>query len=206
MVARERRGKTAQRTAIKKTFCGTVRHGPFRVFLIGTDAVKIVAVVHESAITDYDVHQFSKIICNMERMDYCNYDRIFPVALSSLVEENLKSEHLKKMEIKEENIVKEYEEYKRNIPNLNAMKLGVDEDLFEWYMHTEFMWSSIVAMQVNASITQNEIAQYAEKHNIKNTKENQKDIRMGIYQEKFPKKDRALVDEIRKFYLVDIKI
>ena len=170
------------------------------------DAVKIVAVVHESAITDYDVHQFSKIICNMERMDYCNYDQIFPVALSSLVEENLKSEHLKKMEIKEENIVKEYEEYKRNIPNLNAMKLGVDEDLFEWYMHTEFMWSSIVAMQVNASITQNEIAQYAEKHNIKNTKENQKDIRMGIYQEKFPKKDRALVDEIRKFYLVDIKI
>ena len=118
----------------------------------------------------------------------------------------MKSEHLKKMEIKEENIVKEYEEYKRNIPNLNAMKLGVDEDLFEWYMHTEFMWSSIVAMQVNASITQNEIAQYAEKHNIKNTKENQKDIRMGIYQEKFPKKDRALVDEIRKFYLVDIKI
>ena len=170
------------------------------------DAVKIVAIVHESAITDYDVHQFSKIICNMERMDYCNYDQIFPMALSSLVEENLKSEHMKKMEIKEENIVKEYEEYKRNIPNLNAMKLGVDEDLFEWYMRTEFMWSSIVAMQVNASITQNEIAQYAEKHNIKNTKENQKEIRAGIYQEKFPKKDRALVDEIRKFYLVDIKI
>ena len=77
------------------------------------NAVKIVAVVHESAITDYDVHQFSKIICNMEKMDYCNYDQVFPVALSSLVEENLKSEHLKKMEIKEENIVKEYEEYKR---------------------------------------------------------------------------------------------
>ena len=170
------------------------------------NAVKIVAVVHESAITDYDVHQFSKIICNMEKMDYCNYDQVFPVALSSLVEENLKSEHLKKMEIKEENIVKEYEEYKRNIPNLNAIKLGVDEDLFEWYMRTEFMWSSIVAMQVNASITQNEIAQYAEKHNIKNTKENQKEIRAGIYQEKFPKKDRALVDEIKKFYLVDIKI
>ena len=47
---------------------------------------------------------------------------------------------------------------------------------------------------------------FAEKHNIKNTKENQKEIRAGIYQEKFPKKDRALVDEIRKFYLVDIKI
>lgn len=170
------------------------------------DAVKIVAVVHESAITDYDVHQFSKIICNMERMDYCNYDQIFPVALSSLVEENLKSEHLKKMEIKEENIVKEYEEYKKNIPNLNAIKLGVDEDLFEWYMRREFMWSSIVAMQVNASITQNDIARYAEKHNIKNTKENQKEIRAGIYQEQFPKKDRALVDEIRKFYLVDIKV
>jgi hypothetical protein len=68
------------------------------------------------------------------------------------------------------------------------------------------VYSTGLAMQVNASITQNDIARYAEKHNINNTKENQKEIRAGIYQEQFPKKDRALVDEIRKFYLVDIKV
>ena len=91
-------------------------------------AVKILATINSAIVTDYDVAEFSKILCLLENKNKsankaCNQQEMFSLALMTLIEENLKSEHIKRLELPPDAIsANDFEKYKQQV--IGGIKLN----------------------------------------------------------------------------------
>ena len=174
-------------------------------------AVKILATINSAVITDYDTEEFSKILCLLENKNkpnkICNQQEMFSLSLMTLVEENLKSEHIKRLELPPDAIsANDFEKYKNQI--VSGVKLtNIDKDMLEWYVKTEFIWQMIIGSQLREiKILDEEIKNYANANNIKWNDKNKKMIENILIQQKAMEISRSLMEKMKKFYLIDIKV
>ena len=169
------------------------------------NAIKIVAVVNEAIITDIDVDEFSNILCLLQNIKKCDKQQIMPMSLMTLVDANIKSEHMKRLGINNDEFKKGYEEYKQHITKAIKLTNNVNKEQFDWFIFTEYKWNAIVSsMMKDVKIDDNEVKKFKEKN--KNINLTDEQIKNAIYNKKMEDKSRNLVSEAKKYYLIDIKI
>ena len=125
----------------------------------------------------------------------------------TLIEENLKSEHIKRLELPPDAISEnELKKYKQQI--LGNMKLNkIDEEMLEWYIKTEFIWQMIIGSQLRETkISHAEIDNYAKSNKIKLNEKNEKMIENILIQQKATEISQSLMEKMKKFYLIDIRV
>ena len=171
-------------------------------------AVRIVATVENRVITDYDVEEFIPIICFFENQSgKCNKDEKFSIALMTLIETNLKQVHMSKIKLPE-NILdeKSFESYKKAIfAKKDITKLN--KDLLNDYLKSNYIWQIIINSQIrDMKISYEEKNTYAQENNIKLNKNNEAKIEEIILQRRSMELSQALIEKMKKFYLIDIKI
>lgn len=166
---------------------------------------KIIAVVGESVITDLDAEDFSQILCIMQNMKKCDTKSMFPMSVMTLVDANIKAEHMTKLGISNNDFLKGYGEYKHNILKQIKLNNNINKEQFEWFLFNEYKWNAIVASMLrDTKITNDEIRGFMEKNkDLKLSKEQAHNI---LFNKKLEEKSRSLVNEAKKYYLVDIKI
>lgn len=168
--------------------------------------VKIVAIVNESAITDYDVNEFEKILCVFDKRFKCGSPESKQMSLLGLVESTLKLEHFKQIDFGSEknNIIKSFEEYKKQVlSNIKKKESNVSRSFID-YLYSEYIWNIMVSSQVRKeNITKKEIEDFAEKYQI-NVK-NKEDLKNMYIQYKMNEISQQTLAELKKFYLVDVK-
>lgn len=198
---------------LKKLLClCAVISLPFTIPVNTARAVKILATVNSAIITDYDTEEFSKILCLLENKHKstnktCNQQEMFSLSLMTLIEENLKSEHIKRLELPPDAISEnELKKYKQQI--LGNMKLNkIDEEMLEWYIKTEFIWQMIIGSQLRETkISHAEIDNYAKSNKIKLNEKNEKMIENILIQQKATEISQSLMEKMKKFYLIDIRV
>ena len=175
-------------------------------------AVKILATINSAIITDYDTEEFSKILCLLENKNKstnkaCNQQEMFSLALMTLIEENLKSEHIKRLELPPDAIsTSDFEKYKQQI--IGGVKLNkIDKDMLDWYVKTEFIWQMIIGSQLREmKISNEEIENYATSNKIKLDGKNKKMIENILIQQKAGEVSHSLMEKMKKFYLIDIRV
>lgn len=170
-----------------------------------SNAVKIIAVVGESVITDIDAEDFTEILCLMQNTKQCNKQAVFPMSVMTLVEANIKAEHMSKLGIKDGEFKKSYTEYKKNVLKQVKLNNKINKEQFEWYLFTEYKWNAIVSSMLrDTKITDDEVKSFQNKNkNLKLSKEQAYNV---LFNKKMEEKSRSLVNEAKKYYLVDIKI
>ena len=170
-----------------------------------SNAIKIIAVVGESVITDLDAEDFSQILCIMQNMKKCDTKSIFPMSVMTLVDANIKAEHMTKLGISNNDFLKGYGEYKHNILKQIKLNNNINKEQFEWFLFNEYKWNAIVAsMMRDTKITNDEIRGFMEKN--KDLKLSKEQVHNILFNKKLEEKSRSLVNEAKKYYLVDIKI
>ena len=175
-------------------------------------AVKILATVNSAIITDYDMEEFSKILCLLESKNKstnkaCNQQEMFSLSLMTLIEENLKSEHIKRLELPPDAIsANDFEKYKQQV--IGGIKLNhIDVDMLNWYIKTEFIWQMIIGSQLREmKISNEEIENYAKSNKIKLDRKNEKMIENILIQQKANEISHTLMEKMKKFYLIDIRV
>ena len=175
-------------------------------------AVKILATINSAIITDYDTEEFSKILCLLENKNKsankaCNQQEMFSLALMTLIEENLKSEHIKRLELPPDAIsANDFEKYKQQV--IGGIKLNhIDVDMLNWYIKTEFIWQMIIGSQLREmKISNEEIENYANSNKIKLDRKNEKMIENILIQQKANEISHTLMEKMKKFYLIDIRV
>lgn len=175
-------------------------------------AVKILATINSAIVTDYDVAEFSKILCLLENKNKsankaCNQQEMFSLALMTLIEENLKSEHIKRLELPPDAIsANDFEKYKQQI--IGGIKLNkIDRNMLDWYIKTEFIWQMIIGSQLREmKISNEDIKNYANSNNIKLDRKNEKMIENILMQQKANEISHTLMEKMKKFYLIDIRV
>ena len=175
-------------------------------------AVKILATINSAIVTDYDVAEFSKILCLLENKNKsankaCNQQEMFSLALMTLIEENLKSEHIKRLELPPDAIsANDFEKYKQQI--IDGIKLNkIDRNMLDWYIKTEFIWQMIIGSQLREmKISNEDIKNYANSNNIRLDRKNEKMIENILMQQKAGEISHTLMEKMKKFYLIDIRV
>ena len=175
-------------------------------------AVKILATINSAIVTDYDVAEFSKILCLLENKNKsankaCNQQEMFSLALMTLIEENLKSEHIKRLELPPDAIsANDFEKYKQQI--IDGIKLNkIDRNMLDWYIKTEFIWQMIIGSQLREmKISNEDIKNYANSNKIKLDRKNEKMIENILIQQKAGEISHTLMEKMKKFYLIDIRV
>ena len=175
-------------------------------------AVKILATINSAIVTDYDVAEFSKILCLLENKNKsankaCNQQEMFSLALMTLIEENLKSEHIKRLELPPDAIsANDFEKYKQQV--IGGIKLNhIYVDMLNWYIKTEFIWQMIIGSQLREmKISNEEIENYAKSNKIKLDRKNEKMIENILIQQKAGEISHTLMEKMKKFYLIDIRV
>ena len=175
-------------------------------------AVKILATVNSAIITDYDMEEFSKILCLLESKNKstnkaCNQQEMFSLSLMTLIEENLKSEHIKRLELPPDAIsANDFEKYKQQV--IGGIKLNkIDRNMLDWYIKTEFIWQMIIGSQLREmKISNEEIENYAKSNKIKLDRKNEKMIENILIQQKANEISHTLMEKMKKFYLIDIRV
>ena len=175
-------------------------------------AVKILATINSAIVTDYDVAEFSKILCLLENKNKsankaCNQQEMFSLALMTLIEENLKSEHIKRLELPPDAIsANDFEKYKQQV--IGGIKLNhIYVDMLNWYIKTEFIWQMIIGSQLREmKISNEDIKNYAKSNNIKLDRKNEKMIENILMQQKANEISHTLMEKMKKFYLIDIRV
>ena len=175
-------------------------------------AVKILATINSAIVTDYDVAEFSKILCLLENKNKsankaCNQQEMFSLALMTLIEENLKSEHIKRLELPPDAIsANDFEKYKQQI--IDGIKLNkIDRNMLDWYIKTEFIWQMIIGSQLREmKISNEDIKNYANSNKIKLDRKNEKMIENILIQQKANEISHTLMEKMKKFYLIDIRV
>ena len=175
-------------------------------------AVKILATINSAIVTDYDVAEFSKILCLLENKNKsankaCNQQEMFSLALMTLIEENLKSEHIKRLELPPDAIsANDFEKYKQQV--IGGIKLNkIDRNMLDWYIKTEFIWQMIIGSQLREmKISNEDIKNYAKSNNIKLDRKNEKMIENILMQQKANEISHTLMEKMKKFYLIDIRV
>ena len=175
-------------------------------------AVKILATINSAIVTDYDVAEFSKILCLLENKNKsankaCNQQEMFSLALMTLIEENLKSEHIKRLELPPDAIsANDFEKYKQQV--IGGIKLNkIDRNMLDWYIKTEFIWQMIIGSQLREmKISNEDIKNYANSNKIKLDGKNEKMIENILMQQKANEISHTLMEKMKKFYLIDIRV
>ena len=175
-------------------------------------AVKILATINSAIVTDYDTEEFSKILCLLESKNKstnktCNPKEIFSLSLMTLIEENLKSEHIKRLELPPDAIsANDFEKYKQQV--IGGIKLNhIDVDMLNWYIKTEFIWQMIIGSQLREmKISNEDIKNYAKSNKIKLDRKNEKMIENILIQQKAGEISHTLMEKMKKFYLIDIRV
>ena len=175
-------------------------------------AVKILATINSAIVTDYDVAEFSKILCLLENKNKsankaCNQQEMFSLALMTLIEENLKSEHIKRLELPPDAIsANDFEKYKQQV--IGGIKLNkIDRNMLDWYIKTEFIWQMIIGSQLREmKISNEDIKNYANSNKIKLDKKKKKMIENILIQQKANEISHTLMEKMKKFYLIDIRV
>ena len=175
-------------------------------------AVKILATINSAIVTDYDVAEFSKILCLLENKNKsankaCNQQEMFSLALMTLIEENLKSEHIKRLELPPDAIsANDFEKYKQQV--IGGIKLNkIDRNMLDWYIKTEFIWQMIIGSQLREmKISNEDIKNYANSNKIKLDRKNEKMIENILIQQKAGEISHTLMEKMKKFYLIDIRV
>ena len=168
-------------------------------------AIKIVAVVHEAIITDVDVNSFIDILCLLQGDKNCNKQQAFQMSVLTLVDTNVKSEHLKKLNIGDDEFIQGYKNYKEQV--LKNLKIGnnINKEQFDWFLFTEYKWNAIVSsMSRDTKIKDDEIKSFRNKN--KNVNLTDEQIKNVLINKKMEDKSRHLLSEAKKYYLIDIKI
>ena len=175
-------------------------------------AVKILATINSAIVTDYDVAEFSKILCLLENKNKsankaCNQQEMFSLSLMTLIEENLKSEHIKRLELPPDAIsANDFEKYKQQV--IGGIKLNkIDRNMLDWYIKTEFIWQMIIGSQLREmKISNEEIENYATSNKIKLDGKTEKMIENILMQQKANEISHTLMEKMKKFYLIDIRV
>lgn len=175
-------------------------------------AVKILATINSAIVTDYDVAEFSKILCLLENKNKsankaCNQQEMFSLSLMTLIEENLKSEHIKRLELPPDAIsANDFEKYKQQV--IGGIKLNkIDRNMLDWYIKTEFIWQMIIGSQLREmKISNEDIKNYANSNKIKLDRKNEKMIENILMQQKAGEISHTLMEKMKKFYLIDIRV
>lgn len=177
-------------------------------------AIKILATVNSAVITDYDTGEFEKILCLLENSSknkqnkICNKQDMFSISLMTLIEENLKSEHIKRLELPPDAINKnDFEKYKKEIIGKITPTKTINQDMLDWYIRTEFIWQMIIGSQLHEiKISNEEIKNFANSNNMELNKENERMIENILIQRRASEISQSLMEKMKKFYLIDIKI
>ena len=83
-------------------------------------AVKIVAIVNNDVITDYDIEELSKSLCKIDKRFKCGSQEAQQVALFTYVETILKQEHIKSIGVDLKQFNEGYKDYKQK--TLSALR------------------------------------------------------------------------------------
>ena len=156
--------------------------------------------------------EFSKILCLLENKNKsankaCNQQEMFSLELMTLIEENLKSEHIKRLELPPDAIsANDFEKYKQQV--IGGVKLNkIDKDMLDWYIKTEFIWQMIIGSQLREmKISNEDIKNYANSNKIKLDRKNEKMIENILIQQKAGEISHTLMEKMKKFYLIDIRV
>ncbi len=173
-------------------------------------AIKIVATIDTTALTDYDVDKFIPILCFFENktVKQCIKDQEMPLALMTLVETTLKEVHIKRLQIPENAIDKKsFNNYLDSFLNKIKNNKNIDKDQLIWYLKNEYIWHMIINSQLQEiKITDEEKKDYASENNISITKENEQQIISILLQKRANEISQSLMEKMKKFYIVDIKL
>lgn len=172
--------------------------------------IKILATVNSIAITDYDVDEFSKIMCFLsgKPLKDCQSQETMQMALMSVIETTLKNIHMQKMNIQDNAIDKKhFEEYRKSILSGRQIDKEIDKEFFNKYFKTEYLWQMIIMSQAqNTKITEDELKTFAKLQNQTLTDKNKDKFYGMIIQQRANQINLDYMDRLKKFYLVDIKI
>ena len=172
-----------------------------------TQAIKIVATVNEASITDYDVDIFADILCSIDKNIKCKTNESWQMALMTLIEANLKFEHIKQTGFDLKQIENDFQDYKKKILKTLKTNSNVDKDVLEWYLKSEYIWGMILSSQVRQeAIKESEIEEFIKKNKIDTQSNSKEDIKNMLFNKKMALKSRSMMDEMKKYYLVEIKI
>ena len=172
-----------------------------------TQAIKIVATVNEASITDYDVDIFADILCSIDKNIKCKTNESWQMALMTLIEANLKFEHIKQTGFDLKQIEDDFQDYKKKILKTLKTNSNVDKDVLEWYLKSEYIWGMILSSQVRQeAIKESEIEEFIKKNKIDTQSNSKEDIKNMLFNKKMALKSRSMMDEMKKYYLVEIKI
>jgi len=169
-------------------------------------SVKIVAVVNDGVITDYDVEEFEKILCVFDKRFRCGTNESKQMSLLGLIESTLKLEHFKQFDFgaDKNGIMKGFEEYKDQIlKNIKKSEKNVAKSFID-YLYSEYIWNMMISSQVRQEkIKPENLKEFAEKYNIKNVEPMQ--LQNMYMQYRMNEVSQQTMTELKKFYLIDIK-
>lgn len=169
-------------------------------------AIKIVAVVNEGVVTDFDVNEFERVLCKFDKRFKCGSQDSRQMAMYSLIESTLKLEHFKQIDFgaDKDNIMKGFEDYKKNVlKNLKIPSKNVPKSFLD-YLYAEYIWGIVVPSQIKQSeITEQVLDDFAKIYNIKEKDYNK--LKAMYIQYKSMEISQKTLAEMKKFYLVDIK-
>ena len=79
--------------------------------------------------------------------------------------------------------------------------------MLNWYIKTEFIWQMIIGSQLREmKISNEEIENYAKSNKIKLDRKNEKMIENILMQQKANEISHSLMEKMKKFYLIDIRV
>ena len=175
-------------------------------FFYNAYAIRIVAIVGDNVITDYDVEKLGKMLCKIDKRLKCNSMENTQMSMITLAETYLKMEHYKQSKIDLSNFLNDYNKYKDSlISNLKLNKNDISEQ-FNDYLFAEFIWNVMISSQLkDRKITDKEIKDYANEKKIKINNSNKILIKNEIMQNEYNKQSAKMIKELKKIYFVDIK-
>lgn len=173
-------------------------------------AIKIVATIDTVVITDYDIEEFIPILCFFENKTnkQCIKEQEMPLALMTLVETTLKEVHIKRLQIPDNAIDKKnFDNYINDFLKKIKDKKNINQEKLIWYLKNEYIWHMIINSQLQEiKITDEEKEDYALENNIQITKNNDQQITSILLQKRANEISQSLMEKMKKFYIVDIKL
>ena len=169
-------------------------------------SAKIVAVVNESVITDVDVENFANALCKIEKKLKCNSPETMQVAMYYLIEAKLKLEHFQQTGVDFNMIKKDFAKHKEDIVKTTNIKEQNNEQ-FDEYLLAEYIWNIAISSQIKPeSIKTIDVENFAKSKKIALNKDNFAKVKQQLYQQKYIETATRTLEDIKKLYLVDIKV
>ncbi|GEM_PF-6074143 len=168
-------------------------------------AVKIVAIVNNDVITDYDIEELSKSLCKIDKRFKCGSQEAQQVALFTYVETILKQEHIKSIGVDLKQFNEGYKDYKQK--TLSALKFGNKiSEQFNTYLYNEYIWEIMISSQIKPEeITEEALQEQAKNKNIKLDDKNRNVLMHEVMQQKANELSKSMMADLKKYYLVEVK-